>query len=118
MTNKTIKILLLGDEKVGKTSLFDKFIKGSFPSTYTMSTKIQFNKANRNILTGESIFLNFWDTPGNEEKHKLYKSIYIKTSSIIVLLDLTNISSLDKVKLGKFKVKFKIPFSLNKSFLF
>jgi len=97
MTNKNIKIILLGDEKVGKTSLFNKFIKGTFPSAYTMSTKIQFNKANRNILTGESIFLNIWDTPGNEEKHKLYKSIYIKTSSIILLFDITNITSLDNI---------------------
>ena len=97
MTNKNIKIILLGDEKVGKTSLFDKFIKGTFPSTYTMSKKIQFNKANRNMLTGESIYLNLWDTPGNEEKHKFYKTIYIKTSSIILLFDITNITSLDNI---------------------
>ena len=97
MTNKTIKILLLGDEKVGKTSLFDKFIKGSFPSTYTMSKETQFKKGNRNIMTGDTILLNFWDTPGNEERHKHYQTIYVKTSSIIVLFDMTNITTLDNI---------------------
>ena len=48
-------------------------------------------------MSGETILLNFWDIPGNEERHKHYQTIYIKTSSIIILFDMTRISTLENI---------------------
>ena len=96
MSLRPLKIILLGDEKVGKTSLYDKYVNSSFPSSYNPSNKAIFKKTIVNV-TGESIDLQFWDTPGNEKKHQSYMSIYLKTNGIIVLFDLTNKKTFENV---------------------
>ena len=77
MANKAeqLKIILLGDEKVGKSSFFNKFVNGTFTEEYSPSLKAQFKKVDFNLI-GEQLEINIWDTPGNEQKHKIYNSIY------------------------------------------
>ena len=96
MSIKTIKILILGDEKVGKSSLYEKFINRKFLTNYSQSKTIQFKQTNLN-LNGETINLKFFDTPGNEEKHKIYTSVYVDTTGIIVMFDLTNKNSFENI---------------------
>ena len=96
MTEKPLKILLLGDEKVGKTSLYNKYVNGTFSSEYIPS-KGPLNKKMSLNVNGESINLHFWDLPGNEKKHKVYMSIYLNTNCIILLFDITNKTSFDNI---------------------
>ena len=97
MSSKNIyKILLLGDEKVGKTSLYNKYVTGEFPNEYHESKVVQNKKFELNLsLEEEPINIQLYDTPGNEDKHKLYTSIYLKIDCIIVLFDLTNKKSFE-----------------------
>ena len=96
-TKKNIyKILLLGDEKVGKTSLYNKYVSGEFPIEYHESKIVQNHKFEINLsLEDEPINIQLYDTPGNEDKHKLYTSIYLKINCITVLFDLTNKKSFE-----------------------
>ena len=91
-----MKIILLGDEKVGKTSLYNKYVNGKFPEQYSLSKSTQFKKLNLNI-NGEVYNLQLWDTPGNEQKHKIYMSIYLNSNGVIILFDITNKNSFDNV---------------------
>ena len=91
-----IKLILLGDEKVGKTSFFNKYSTNIFPEEYSPSIKVQ-NKKNSISINGESLNIQLWDTPGNELKHKLYISIYVKTNGIIVLFNINNKESFENI---------------------
>ena len=97
MSQKTIKLILLGDGKVGKTSLYEKYFNDKFPSSYSSTKSVQGKKLNINI-NGEIINLHLIDTPGNEQWHKENNSnCYPNTNSIIILFDLTNKVSFDNV---------------------
>ena len=91
-----IKLILLGDEKVGKTSFFNKYPNNIFTQEYSPSIKTQ-NKKNTTSLNGETLSIQLWDTPGNEKKHKLYISIYVKTNGIIVLFNINDKESFENV---------------------
>ena len=96
MSVKEVKILLLGDERVGKSSLYDRVINNKFPNSYTQTKEIQFKKSSTSF-TGETINLQFWDLPGNDQHHKKYISIYLNTNGIIVMFDITNKNSFENI---------------------
>ena len=97
MSQKNIKLILLGDEKVGKSSLFEKFINDKFSSSYNPTKSIQ-NKRQNIKINGETIPFQLIDSTGNEQWHKDFNiSIYPNTNSIIILFDLTNKTTLDNV---------------------
>ena len=96
MSLKPIKVILLGDEKVGKSSLYDKFVNGKFPISYIPSKATQF-KQNCINVNGESIHLKFFDTPGNEQRHKIYSSVYVDSNGIIVIFDLTKKETFENI---------------------
>ena len=86
---KIFSILLLGDEKVGKSSLYEKYISRKFISEYNESKKSE-NKMFEINVKGEKINCQLYDSPGNEEKHKLVTKLYQKINCIMVLFDITN----------------------------
>ena len=86
---KIFSILLLGDDKVGKSSLYEKYISRKFISEYNESKKSE-NKMFEINVKGEKINCQLYDTPGNEERHKLVTKLYQKINCIMVLFDITN----------------------------
>ena len=88
------KILLLGDGKVGKSSLFIKYVTGEFKEEYNENKAFQ-NQKIVTSLNGETMKIQIYDPPENIDKHKLYTSIYLKINCIIVLFDITNKNSFE-----------------------
>ena len=88
------KILLLGDGRVGKSSLFTKYVTGEFKDEYNENKAFQ-NQKIVTSLNGETMKIQIYDPPENIDKHKLYTSIYLKINCIIVLFDITNKNSFE-----------------------
>ena len=62
-SSKMTKIIVLGEERVGKTSLNLKFVKGSFDDHQPIT--INASNYNREIdVKGVKVNLNIWDTAG------------------------------------------------------
>jgi small GTP-binding protein len=83
------KVILLGDETVGKTSLFYKFINNKFEEDYrqTLGTEILLKEVNFNDMT---IMLQIWDVAGGKYFSKYRRKFYNGASGALIIFDLTN----------------------------
>ena len=93
---ETIKIIILGDSKVGKTSFIIRFTKNKFDETYLATIGVDYKDRIINIENKQYKLL-FYDTAG-EEKYKSIPKNYIKNmQGIILMYDITDKSSFDSI---------------------
>ena len=93
---ETIKIIILGDSKVGKTSFLIRFTKNKFDETYLATIGIDYIYRIINI-ENKLYKLMYYDTAG-EEKYKSIPKNYIKNmQGIILMYDITNKLSFDSI---------------------
>ena len=90
------KIVFLGNQSVGKTSIIHRFIYDSFDDTYQATIGIDF-MSQKMYVEDKIIILNLWDTAGQERFKSLIPS-YIKDSAVaIVCYDVTSRESFQSV---------------------
>lgn len=86
------KLVFLGDESVGKTSIITRFMYDTFDETYKVTIGIDFVSKTM-YLEDRIVRLQLWDTAGQERFRSLIPS-YIRDSSVaIVVYDITNRAS-------------------------
>ena len=91
-----IKIIILGNSKVGKTSFLIRFTKNKFDETYLATIGIDYIYRIINI-ENKQYKLMFYDTAG-EEKYKSIPKNHIKNvQGIILMYDITNKKSFDSI---------------------
>ena len=82
------KIIFLGDQSVGKSSILNRFYQDKFEPDYQATIGLDFHSKNTEI-NGESIRLLLYDTAG-QEKFKSLIPMYIRDANIIlVVYDIT-----------------------------
>ncbi len=81
------KITVIGDGKVGKTSLIKKFTKGSFEQDYVKTIGAQFSIYDKEI-NGEMIRLIFWDIAGQDDFNFLRPYFYRDSLAAIIVFSL------------------------------
>ena len=81
---ESIKIVLLGETAVGKTSIIQRFITDSFNSNCISSLSAQFNSKTMEI-NGETLKIDIWDTAG-QEKYRSLARIFYKDAKVIVFV--------------------------------
>ena len=92
----SIKIVLLGDSGVGKTSIVAQYVSGSAPDSIKptvgaafFTKEISFNKMPLELL--------IWDTAGQEVYRGLAPMYYRSAKIAIIVFDITNTRSFDSV---------------------
>ena len=89
---RKFKLVFLGEQCVGKTSLITRFMYDSFDSTYQATIGIDFLSKTM-YLEDRTVRLQLWDTAGQERFRSLIPS-YIRDSSVaVVVYDITNAKS-------------------------
>jgi Ras-related protein Rab-1A len=95
MTNKinqcTIKIILVGDSTVGKTSLFN-YIFNIKTENYLQTIGIDNGQKNIKVTLNEKeyeIILKMVDTAGQERFHSLSKTYFKKADGVLFMYDVT-----------------------------
>jgi Ras-related protein Rab-6A len=90
------KLVFLGDQSVGKTSVITRFMYDSYDSTYQATIGIDFLSKTMH-LEDRTVRLQLWDTAGQERFRSLIPS-YIRDSSVaVVVYDVTNRKSFENV---------------------
>ena len=95
-----IKVLVVGDVEVGKTTILNQFTKHEFYPSYSPTTGYDFFfvkfKTNNKILK-----LQIWDTSGNPS-YRCNVLNWIRNSELcIVVYSVTNLDSFNNVKKQK-----------------
>ena len=96
---ESIKVVLLGESGVGKTSIISKFTKGLFNQDImstngaTFSTKKKEFKEQNKILSFE-----IWDTAGQEKYRSLAKMFFKDAAVTLLVYDITNKDSFIEIK--------------------
>lgn len=89
---RKFKLVFLGEQSVGKTSLITRFMYDSFDNTYQATIGIDFLSKTM-YLEDRTVRLQLWDTAGQERFRSLIPS-YIRDSSVaVVVYDITNRNS-------------------------
>ena len=96
---ETIKVVLLGESGVGKTSIISQFTTNKFDPAQESSKSAQnVCKIIKFPDLGTSINFDIWDTTGNEN-YRLFAKIFYNDANVIILVyDITKEKSLEEIK--------------------
>ena len=91
-----IKIMVLGNSAVGKTSFILKYTENTFQEVHLSTMGIDY-KEKHIIIEGKKYRLSVYDTTGQERYKSLAFSLIKNTDGIILIYDVTNESSFKAV---------------------
>ncbi|ORC85020.1 small GTP-binding protein RAB6 [Trypanosoma theileri] len=83
------KIVLLGDQSVGKTSLVTRFMYDTFDQQYQATIGIDFFSKTMHV-DNRTVRLHVWDTAGQERFRSLIPSYIRNSSGTLVVYDITS----------------------------
>ena len=87
-----LKLVLLGDSGVGKTSLVYRFIENRFSTDFKSTLGVNLLKRTVEI-DGNQVTTQIWDLGGQEAYKKLRKLYLEGASGALVVYDVTNVNS-------------------------
>ena len=93
----SLKIIILGDSNVGKTSILLKYVDGYFPTIYVATIGVEY-KVKKITINGVDINLHIWDTAGQERFRSITKSFMQNADGIIYVYDITQRESFNNLK--------------------
>ena len=92
-----IKVVLIGDAAVGKSSLLLQYIDGTFEDTYVCTIGVDFKMKSLQI-ENKRIKLQVWDTAGQERFKPITKCYFRGSHGCVVLFDITNRISFNNIR--------------------
>jgi small GTP-binding protein len=92
----TFKILMIGDESIGKSSILQQYVENTFFNKYTSTIGIDFNIKYTNV-NDNNIKLQIWDTAGQERFKSLTTSYYRLVNGIVLVYDISNRKSFENI---------------------
>eukprot|EP00761_Pharyngomonas_kirbyi_P013629 gb/GECH01013658.1/.p1 GENE.gb/GECH01013658.1/~~gb/GECH01013658.1/.p1 ORF type:complete len:223 (+),score=51.94 gb/GECH01013658.1/:1-669(+) len=95
--NNYFKIVLLGEGRVGKTSMVLRYIRDTFCES--QESTIQATYLEKDIkMADRKVTLSVWDTAGQERFHALGPIYYRNADGALLVYDITDHDTFDKVK--------------------
>ncbi|KGB78520.2 septum-promoting GTP-binding protein 1 [Cryptococcus deuterogattii R265] len=92
-----LKVGMVGDSQIGKTSLMVKYVEGSFDEDYIQTLGVNFMEKAISIRNTEITF-SIWDLGGQREFVSMLPLVSNDAVAILFMFDLTRKSTLNSVK--------------------
>lgn len=93
----SLKILIIGESGVGKSSLLLRFTEDNFDPEQSLTIGVDF-RTKRLCINGNTIKLAIWDTAGQERFRTLTPSYYRDAQGAILVYDVSNYSTFSKLE--------------------
>ena len=95
---KCIRISMLGDSSVGKTSLINVFLNVEFSDNLLSNIGIEKTETKMTMKDGNEMKLIIWDTAGQERFHSISTGTIKNSQGIVVTFDVTSQKTFNNVK--------------------
>ena len=92
-----IKLVILGEGRVGKTSILMQYFKNKFDEGQISTINPAFYEKTVNS-DGKKVQLKFWDTAGQEQFNAISTLYYQNAVGALILYDVSIIETFEKVK--------------------
>jgi Ras-related protein Rab-1A len=92
-----LKVLLIGDSGVGKTSLLYRMTSDKFDENYVTTIGVDFGIQQFDV-NGKIVKMQIWDTAGQERFKAIVTSYYRGSHAIFLVYDVTDIKSFDNIR--------------------
>ena len=102
------KIMVLGESKVGKTSLIKRYTKDQFGGVYLTTVGMDFQDKIIEI-EDKKVRLQVWDTAGQERFRNVTKSYFQSSRGLLVVYDITDKESFEKINFWIENIKNNAP---------
>ena len=100
---ETIKVVLIGDSGVGKTSIIQRYVNDEYDPNIIFSSSAQFLTKTIELNELQTVKFDIWDTAGQEKFRALAKIFYKDARVIILVYDITNKVSFENLQQYWFK---------------
>lgn len=90
---KKYKVVFLGDEAAGKTSLVRRYMYGTFEEDVQATIGMDFQSKTVALDDGRSVRLQLWDTAGQERFRSLIPSYIRDAAAAVIVYDITKAKS-------------------------
>jgi len=95
--NVVLKVGMLGDSQVGKTSLMVKYVEGSWDEDYIQTLGVNFMEKTISVRR-TTITFSIWDLGGQREFVNMLPLVCNDAVAILFMFDLTRKSTLNSIK--------------------
>ena len=106
--DQKIKIMILGESSVGKTSLITRYTKDTFCGLYLTTVGIDFQEKFLNI-NNKKIKIEIWDTAGQERYRNISKNYFQSSDGFLLAYDITNEDSFQKLSFWHEQIHLNAP---------
>lgn len=96
--NHLVKLLLIGDSAVGKSSLLLRYSDDQFSSSFITTIGIDFKIKSISLDGDKKVKLQIWDTAGQERFKTITTAYYRGAMGILLVYDVTNSATFRNVK--------------------
>merc|ERR1719221_1599338 len=92
-----VKLLLLGDSAVGKSSLLMRFVESSFDTNFVLTIGVDF-KMKTVERNGRKLKLQVWDTAGQERFRTITPAYYRSAMGVVITYDITDRTTFEHIE--------------------
>ena len=103
-----VKVVLLGDQSVGKSSIYQRYVRNIFTGQHVATVGGAYLQQKVVLNNGVSIKLHLWDTGGQERFRAMTNLYYRDANAAILTYDITNEQSFTSLDFWLKELKYKI----------
>jgi Ras-related protein Rab-21 len=97
MSAQKFKVVILGEGRVGKTSILLRYTKGEYDEKQISTLQASYLDK-KLLVSGVNVHLSIWDTAGQERFHALGPIYYRDADAALLVYDITDKESFNKVR--------------------
>lgn len=95
--DRSIKVILIGDSKVGKTNILNRLVNNEFNAKHIPSLSLEYY--NHSIkINNYNIRMQIWDTAGQEKTNSLISNYYRSAEVAIFVYSINDIKSYNSIQ--------------------
>lgn len=92
-----VKILLLGDSAVGKSSLLTQYCDQDFSLGHMPTIGIEYKQKVLNLNNNKTVKIQLWDTAGHERFRTITPVYYRNVDGVLLIFDITQSSTFEAI---------------------